>query len=320
MEPAARTGRGTTTEGSGVYEFFQTVGSWGVTIFVVTSMLNVGLTQKPSRLLTHLDNQAFLLRMVLVNFVVVPALMIAAVFLIDLEPVYAAGLLLFSLSAGAPFLIKLTSISESDIALGATVLLVLMVATVILLPFTLPWVIEGLTVDTWAVAQGLLLQMLLPLAVGMVLLQLAEGFVAVVQPWVARISNITLYVLIVAIIIGYLPAMSDPELWKAIAVGMVVLLLALFLGWTMGDGHGHLKEVGGLGTAQRNTAAALIVAQSNFDDPRVLVIITLLNTFGIIMLIGAAKLMSRDNAFDFLLPEAADVAGEPSKTPPRPKR
>lgn len=36
------------------------------------------------------------------------------------------------------------------------------------------------------------------------------------------------------------------------------VLLALFLAWTMGDGHDHLQDVGGLGTAQRGTAAALI--------------------------------------------------------------
>ncbi|MGC0251929.1 bile acid:sodium symporter family protein [Pseudactinotalea sp. Z1748] len=295
-----------------MYEFFQTVGSWGVTVFVVTSMLNVGLTQKPSRLLAHLDNRAFLLRMVLVNFVVVPALMIAAVYLVDLEPVYAAGILLFSLAAGAPFVIKLTTVSQSDIALATTVLLMLMVGTVVILPLALPQVIEGITVDTWQIAQSLIVQMILPLAVGMALLQIAERLVAVIQPWVAALSNIALYVLIVAIIIGYLPSMSDPALWKAIGVGLAVLFLALFLGWTMGDGHGHLQEVGGLATAQRNTAAALIVAQQNFDDPRVLVVITLLNTLGVVMLIGAAKLMSRENSFAFLIPAAADVPGEDS--------
>src|SRR5690625_6513063 len=139
------------------------------------------------------------------------------------------------------------------------------------------------------IAEGLLVQMIAQLVIGMILLQVAERFVAVIQPWVAALSNIALYVLIVAIIIGYLPAMSDPELWKAIGVGLAVLVLALFLGWTMGDGHGHLKEVGGLATAQRNTAAASIVAQQNFDDPRVLVLITLLNIFGVVMLIADRK-------------------------------
>lgn len=297
-----------------MYEFFQTVGSWGVTVFVVTSMLNVGLTQHPSRLIRHLSNGAFLLRMVLLNFIVVPALMIAATQLVDLDPVYESGLLLFSLAAGAPFLIKLADLSDSDIALATTVMLVLMVGTVLYLPLMLPQVVEGVTVDAWAIVANLLQLMILPLVIGMLLLQFTDNFVAVVQPWVARISNISLYVLIIAIVIGYLPAMTDPGLWQAIGVGLIVLLLGLFLGWTMGDGHDHLQDVGGLGTAQRNTAAALIVAQSNFEDPRVLVLITLLNTLGIVMLIMAAKMLSRENSFDFLIPEAADVPRRPAPT------
>lgn len=295
-----------------MYEVFQTIGSWGVLVFVISSMLNVGLTQKPAKLVRHLHNRAFLLRMLLLNFIVVPALMISLTQILPLEPIYAAGLVIFSLAAGAPFLIKLTSVSQSDIALGATVLLVLMITSVVVMPAVLPLVLEGVTVDVWAIVEALVVQMLLPLVAGMVLLQVAEPFVSVIQPWVARLSNIALYVMVIAIVLGYLPSMADIELWKALGAGMLVLLLALFLGWTMGDGHGHLMEVGGLGTAQRNTAASLIVAQGSFDDPRVLVVIVLLNTFGVIMLIAAAKLMSKDNRFDFLLPVAADV---PQRSP-----
>ena len=295
-----------------VYEVFQTIGSWGVLVFVISSMLNVGLTQKPAKLVRHLHNRAFLLRMLLLNFIVVPALMISLTQILPLEPIYAAGLVIFSLAAGAPFLIKLTSVSQSDIALGATVLLVLMITSVVVMPAVLPLVLEGVTVDVWAIVEALVVQMLLPLVAGMMLLQVAEPFVSVIQPWVARLSYIALYVMVIAIVLGYLPSMADIELWKALGAGMLVLLLALFLGWTMGDGHGHLMEVGGLGTAQRNTAASLIVAQGSFDDPRVLVVIVLLNTFGVIMLIAAAKLMSKDNRFDFLLPVAADV---PQRSP-----
>jgi len=289
-----------------VFETFQAVGSWSVTVFVVASMLNVGLTQSPSRLLDRLNNRAFLVRMLVINFIVVPALMIAATDVITLEPVYATGLLIFSLAAGAPFLIKLAQTSEADIAMGATALLVLMVATVVVLPIALPLVIEGLSVDTGTVVLSLLKQMILPLIVGMLARRLTEAFAAAVQPWIARISNIALYVLIGAIVIGYLPSMTDPELWKAIAVGLVVLLLALFLGWMMGDGHDHLQDVGGLGTAQRGTAAALIVAQDNFEDPRVLVVITLLNTFGVLMLIVAAKVMSSSPTLPSLVPFVTD--------------
>lgn len=302
-----------------MYEFFQTLGSWAVTAFVLSSMLNEGMTQKPTLLWYHLSkNHAFLRRMLLLNFVVVPALMIAAVRVFSLDPVYEIGLLLFGLCAGAAFLIKLADISDSDMALAATVLLVLMVGNVIFLPIMLPIVLEGVAVDIWLVTQNLLTQMILPLAIGMLLMQFFERFVAVVQPWVARFSNISLYVLIVAIVIGYLPELADPEVWKAILAGTIVLLLSLFLGWAMGDGRGKLQDVGALGTAQRGTAPAMIIAQGNFDDPGVLMIITLVNLVGVVILIVAAKLMSRDNTVDLLVPVAADVPGE--NLPPRNKK
>src|SRR5690625_2616597 len=151
-------------------------------ILVVTSMLNGGLTQKPDRLIGQLHNSTCVLRMLLLHFVVVPSLMITLLQIITLEPIYTAGLILFSLAAGAPFLIKLTSVSQADISLAVTVLLVLMVATVVVLPWVLPLVLEGVTVDTWAIIQALLIQLILPMVVGMVLLQVAERFVAAIQP------------------------------------------------------------------------------------------------------------------------------------------
>lgn len=97
-------------------EAFQTTGSWGVTVFCVTSLLNVGLTQEPSRLREHLGNGAFLVRMLVIDLVVVPGLVIAATDVVPLQPVHAAGLLILSLAAGAPFLIELADTSDADIA------------------------------------------------------------------------------------------------------------------------------------------------------------------------------------------------------------
>ncbi|MFL6229383.1 MAG: sodium:proton symporter, partial [Pyrinomonadaceae bacterium] len=57
----------------------------------------------------------------------------------------------------------------------------------------------------------------------------------------------------------------------------------------------HLEDVGGLGTAQRNTAAGVIVAIQNFKDPNVFVMLTLANILGIVVLLFVAKALSRDN-------------------------
>ena len=106
---------------------------------------------------------------------------------------------------------------------------------------------------------------------------------------------------------GAFPFLGASPLTGAYLAWAGLVVLALFLGWTMGDGLDDLQEVGGLATAQRGTAAALIVAQDNFDDPRVLVVITLLTVFGVVVLIIAAKLLSREDSFSSLLPQVADV-------------
>ena len=82
----------------------------------------------------------------------------------------------------------------------------------------------------------------------------------------------------------------------AIPVGLAFVLAAFGLGYLTGWGKDHLEDVGGLGTAQRNTGAAVIIAVQNFSAyPDVLVMITLANMLGIIMLLFIAKRLSRNN-------------------------
>jgi BASS family bile acid:Na+ symporter len=278
-----------------MYGFFQDLTSYALPVFVIATMFNVGLTQKPSAIGENLRNWHFLVRMLLANFIIVPALMYTLVNLVgDYTPAQSAGLMIMGVCAGAPFLIKLTQTSQNDIALGATVMMVLMVATVLVAPVALPFVIEGLEVDAWSIAQSLFLQMLLPIIVGMIVAQVASSFADSIQPWVARIGNIALYVVLLATIIGYWPEIRDLLGTGAIAGGLVVLLLAFFVGYLFGDGKDHLQDVGGLGTAQRNTAATMIIASDNFTDPTVFVIVSVVNALGIIMLMLIARLLSRD--------------------------
>lgn len=218
-------------------EFFQSVAGIATTIFVVLSMANVGLTQKPQKLLSHLTHRRFLVRMVIVNFTVVPALMFFAVHLTGLSGPTANGLIIFSTAAGAPLLIKLTEKSRNEISAGATVQMVLMVATIAFMPLILPRILEGATISAGAITEPLLQLMLVPLLAGMALFAVLPPLVAVIQPWVAGIGNIALYTLLGATIVGYLDALGDPELWLALAVGVGVLLLS-FLWATAWAGAG----------------------------------------------------------------------------------
>lgn len=290
-----------------MFEFLRSTTGVLTLVFVVSSMLNVGLTQDPRRLLAHLRDWRYLLRMVVANFFVVPGVMLLFVAVFDIPDPYRLGLVLFSLAAGAPLLIKLAEASDNDVAAGATVQMVLMVATILIMPWLLPLVLDGAHMEVLPVARALLLQMLAPLAVGMVLFQVAEPLVARVQPWVARLSTVTMYGMLVVVVLGHLPELADLQLWLAVGAGLVVLLLAFAVGHGTGQGNPEHAQIGGLGTGQRNTAAALIVAQTSFEDPRVFVTAMLLNAVGMFMLLFiATRMRPHQTRVDLLEPLESD--------------
>jgi len=218
--------------------------------------------------------------------------------LFPIDPYLRLGLAIFSICAGAPFLIKLTNQSDHDLALGASTMITLVLATVIIVPLLLPLLVPQIDIDGGLIAWTLLKQLIFPIVLGLILAKVLPGFVKSIQPWVAKIGSWALYIMIVATLVGYFPELKEIFGKGAILMGLAFVLGAFGIGYLMG-GHSdkdHLEDIGALGTAQRNTAASMLIAAENFDDhPEVLVIITIANTLGIVLLLGLAKYLARDN-------------------------
>jgi BASS family bile acid:Na+ symporter len=204
----------------------------------------------------------------LLRTVVAPLVMILLLRVVPLDPALQAGLLVFSLCAGAPFLIKLTQLAEHHVALGAAVMFLLMVITVPYVPLVLPRRLTAVSVDSWAITRSLLLQIVVPTALGMALARWLPGPARPLQPWAARVAGLTLYAVIAATVIGYFPNMRDIVGTGAILVLLAFVVAALGAGDWAGAGRDHYEDVGALGTAQRNTAAGLIIAERRGHRPR----------------------------------------------------
>ncbi len=271
------------------------VSQWALPVFIFATIANVGLTQDPLKFLSYRREWRFMIKMVLANFVGAPLMMYLLLQVWPLEPAMMAGLAVFSLCAGAPFLIKLVATSEHDMALGAVTLIVLVLATIAIVPLVLPVLLPSVEVDAGAMAWTLARQLLLPLVVGGAFAHFAPGLARTVQPWVARIGNIALYVVIGGTILGYLPSMMPIVRSGALAIGLVFIVAAFGIGYLAGRGKDHLEDVGALATAQRNTAAAMIIAVNSFEDPQVFVLVTLVNTLGIVILLAIARRLKLDN-------------------------
>jgi BASS family bile acid:Na+ symporter len=174
-------------------------------------------------------------------------------------------------------------------------MMLLVIVTIGYMPLVLPRFVPGGTVDAGAIGRTLFRQMLLPIVVGMLLTQIFHRLARAIQPWVAKLSNIALYVVLMATFIGYSPRLGDIVGTGALLAALVFVLAAFGLGYVAGWGKDHLEDIGALGTAQRNTAAGLTVALENFNDPNVLVMLTLANTVGLVALLVLARVLRRDN-------------------------
>src|SRR4029079_13419928 len=214
-----------------MFQFLRTTVQFIAPVFVICTMLNVGLTQKPSAIAEHLKNLPFVIKMLFANFVFAPLLMVIALYFAPFAPPLKAGLLIFCLGAGAPFLIKLTQTAEHEVALGAAVMMLLMVVTVIYLPVVLPLLLSGISVDAVAIAKALLMQMLLPIGVGMLIARLLPGLAKKGQKLVGGLGNLAMYAMLVATLIGYFP-----NLLKIIGTGAFLVAL-LFVGAAFGFGY-----------------------------------------------------------------------------------
>jgi bile acid:Na+ symporter, BASS family len=277
-----------------MFDFMIGLSGLALPVFIFSTMANVGMTQDPKRILQYWRDWPFYLKVLVANFILAPAVMWGLLQLWPLPPEYMAGLFVFSLCAGAPFLIKLTEISEHDLALGTATMMLLVLATIVVVPLALPVLLPKLSVDGGAMARALVRQLLLPMVLGAMLAQL-PSVNRRLQPWVAKIGNLTLYVVLGATIVGYLPETPPILRSGALVLGLVFVLIAFGVGRLAGWGKDHLEDIGGLATAQRNTAATMLIATNGFSDPSVFVLITLVNALGIAVLIGVAKLLKGDN-------------------------
>ena len=174
-------------------------------------------------------------------------------------------------------------------------MMLLVLGTVIFVPLLLPLLLPMLSIETGTLIWSLVSQLLLPMVVGALIAHFAPGLNKRMQPWVAKIGNIALYVVLVGTIVGYLPNMLPIIRSGALIVGLVFVLAAGGIGYVAGKGKDQLEDIGALATAQRNTAAAMLIATGSFENPDVFVLIALVSTIGIVALIVVAKMLKGDS-------------------------
>lgn len=262
-------------------------------VFVVGSMAAMGLGLTVARITQPLRDLRLVVALLVVNFIVVPAAAIAAARLLPMEPAAATAVVLIGCVGGAPFLPKLAQLSKSNLALAVGAMVLLMVVTIGYAPIVVPLAVEGVTVDPLAIAQSLILFMLIPLGLGLVV---RARYPELADDWVGRAGQASSTGLILgigsALLLTWRQVIGSIGTW--VFVGMaVILLVGLFAGWLAGNGRASgERTLMGLATANRNIAAALVIASSIGGDTVVYTLVGAL-TIPVVLIVIAGQIGKR---------------------------
>jgi BASS family bile acid:Na+ symporter len=261
--------------------------------FVVSSMLTMGAGLLVGQIVEPLRNLRLVVFALAANFVLMPLCALTLATVLKLDEPFGIGLLVLGCAAGAPFLPKLAELAKGNLPFAVGTMVLLMVVTVVYLPVVLPLLLPGVKVNPMQIAQSLVLLMLLPLGVGLFLRSNFEGIAARVKPWLDWLSNISLILLIGLITAANIDKVLQVFGTRGILAGLLFIGIGFCIGWLLGGPGNDTRRVLALGTAQRNIAAALVVASQSFSDPKVVVMVIVVAIVGLVTVMPFARMLSK---------------------------
>jgi BASS family bile acid:Na+ symporter len=229
-----------------------------VVIFMAGNLLELGLRLDLKAALKGMRDVRFVALSLLWSFVLCPAIAWGLTRVIPLSAPYAMGLILLGLTPCAPLLPMVADKARGDLNYAATFMLLAAAGTVLMMPFAVPIMVEGLTVSAWEIAKPLLFLVVIPLLIGIGIQVLWPSFASRIQPFVKKGTGIdTLLMLALVLVIygkGFLGSIGS------YAIGTQALFFLLITGGSYALGFGmppSQKSVMSLGLCTRNCGSAL---------------------------------------------------------------
>jgi predicted Na+-dependent transporter len=272
-------------------EFFSAIAGISGLLFVVTSMLAMSLSLSAQQMTQPLKNARLVILALLANFVLVPLLAYVITKVIPLDQSLQIGVILLGTAAGAPFIPKLVQGAKGNVAYAVGLMFLIMVVTIFYLPFILPLLLPGVEVNPWDIAKSLIVTMLIPLLIGMLIKSHSPDVADHWAPVMQKISSLSILILLVvglglniSNILGFIGTLG---------IGAMVLLIvgSLGIGLLFGGRDPGVRTAMGLSTANRNGAAALLVATQNFSGTDTLPFVLVGVVLMLLILLPVAKRM-----------------------------
>ena len=265
-----------------------------ILIYIVTTMLSMGLNFFPKQFLEPLKDKSLILKSLAANFVLLPIITYLILLFIPLPEGLAIGLILMAAGAGSPFMLKLVQFMKSDMAFAVGLMIILSTVTLVYLPLMLSFLLPGVSVNPLAIASSLIVLIFLPLIAGTTIKSKNNNLALRIEPIFSQLSSI----FIVLVVILYLGLNYQDFLTVfgtgALIAAIVFILTAFTMGYLLGGPSPSTRSVLGMGTAIRNSSAAFVVAIANFNyQYEVMAMIIVVYMLSIILMVIISKVMGK---------------------------
>lgn len=255
------------------------------------NLLDMGLRLRPQDALRGLRDWRFVLYTLIWGFGLCPLAAYVIAALMPLDHHYGIGLMLLGMAPCAPFLPMLVGRAQGDLGYTAALMALTAIGTVVYMPIVIPLAVQGLTISPLKIALPLIAVVVLPLAVGMSILQLSASAAERMQPLVKRGTGVaTVFVVVLCLVIygGKLLGLAGTFAIASQLLFFAVITIGPYL-FAVGLARSQ-RVVLSLGMATRNVgaAAAPLLAVPDADQQAVVMVV-----LGLPMMIIASLLATR---------------------------
>jgi bile acid:Na+ symporter, BASS family len=236
-----------------------------IQVFVISTMLALGLQVPPQRIVRGVRDWRSITRGSLLNLVLIPAIGLLAASGLDLSGEIRAGYLLIAFSPAAPYAVKLIAMARGEVASSVGLIITLQLAGVLWVPVLARLFLNPATgLEYPQLFAAIIALQLVPLIIGLT----GQGTKWMGSPVVTRavgaISNASFAALVALILIHDLPRVAqilDIGVLSAV-VGLIVT--SLTAGVLLAGREKSARRSLGLISAARKGGLALVIATNTF--------------------------------------------------------
>jgi predicted Na+-dependent transporter len=276
-----------------MHEFLSVVLKLTIIIFLVTAMLHIGTILTLRQILDPLRNVRLLIASIGVSYILVPLTAIAITRLIPIEQPLRMGLILLSMMAGAESGPKIIAAARGCIAFSVALLSIQLVLTIIYVPMVLSVLLPEVHINHVDLLLKLLAMVLSPMLLGLFLKARHAAIAERITPLMQSVSTFFMFLMAVLIII-----LNFAEILRligsgAIFAGTIFVVISFIIGYLLGGPRQDTRRTLGFMSGTRNASISLMIASQVFDDPDVLLMITLTVIMMIVILLPTAYWLGR---------------------------